>query len=272
MTFNLYNVTIAYIWINILKGNIMRKVQYDTDKLRELFLKKKVLTLGSIKQTLGTTVKMTVFRKLKTFCYRTSYSHAGKYYTLDEIADYDEYGLWSFNRIHFSKNGLLINTTKYLIDSSEKGYFASELKKLLKVRVQEPLLKLYTLQKVHRQQISGAYLYLSVNKWQMQFEKRKQLIEASEAEKNLYFISGFDSTEVRSCLQLFLSTLNEKQRRLYVGFESMKLGRGGDAIMSKITGINVKTIAKGRKELLLHDITPERIRKEGAGRPSFKKN
>jgi hypothetical protein len=256
----------------MLKGNIMRKIQYGTDKLREVFVKKKVLTLDSIKETLGTTVKMTAFRKLKMLAYRSSYSHAGKYYTLDEIATYDEYGLWSFNRIHFSVNGSLINAIRYLIASSEKGCFASELKELLKVRVQEPLLKLYNSEKLHRRQIGGQYLYLSVDKWQRQFEKRKQLIEASEEEKFLYFAPGFDSPELKICLKLFLSTLNEKQRRLYVGFESMKLGRGGDALMSKITGINVKTIARGRKELVSHDITPERIRKQGAGRPCFKKN
>lgn len=250
----------------------MRKIKYDTEKLRKLFLRKKVLTLGLIKEALGTTVKMTAFRKLKTLAYRSSYSHAGKYYTLDEIATYDEYGLWSSKRIHFSVNGSLMDTIKYLIDSSDKGYFASELKSVLKVRVQEPLLKLYAEQRLHRRQIVGEYLYFSANKWQTQFEKRQELIEASQEENNLYFVQGFDSPEVRSCLNLFLSTLNEKQRRLYVGFESMKLGRGGDAVMSKITGINIKTIARGRKELISHDIAPERVRKEGAGRPSFKKN
>ena len=250
----------------------MRTVQYDPDKLRHLFVKKKVLTLDTIKEALGTSVKMTVFRKLKSLSYRASYSHAGKYYTLNDIATYDYYGLWSFNRIHFSINGSLINTINYLINSSDKGYFASELHKLLMVRVQEPLLKLYNSQKVRRRQIGGQYLYLSIAKWQQQFAKRKKIIEASVENENLYFVSGFDSAETRHCLKLFLSTLNEKQRRLYVGFESMKLGRGGDKVMAKITGINVKTIARGRKELLSHDITLERIRKEGAGRPSFKKN
>jgi len=52
----------------------------------------------------------------------------------------------------------------------------------------------------------------------------------------------------------------------------MKLGCGGDLIRSRITGMNVKTIARGRKELLAHDISPDRIRREGAGRPSIKKN
>jgi hypothetical protein len=225
----------------------MRTVQYDPDKLRHLFVIKKVLTLDAIKEALGTSVRMTVFRKLKFLSYRASYSHAGKYYTLDDIATYDTYGLWSFNRIHFSINGSLINTIHYLINSSDKGYFASELNKLLMVRVQEPLLKLYNSQKVRRRQISGQYLYLSIAKWQKQFGKRKKLIEASAENENLYFLSGFDSAETRHCLKLFLSTLDEKQRRLYVGFESMKLGCGGDKLMSKITGINVKTISRGRK-------------------------
>jgi hypothetical protein len=103
----------------------MRTVQYTTDKLLDLFHKKKVLALDNIQEALGTKVKMTVFRKLKTLSYRSSYSHSGKYYTLDKIASYDDYGLWSFNRIHFSKNGPLINVLKYLIDSAENGYFAS---------------------------------------------------------------------------------------------------------------------------------------------------
>lgn len=249
----------------------MRTVQYPTEGLVSLFQKKRVLTLAMIKQALGTTVKMTAFRKLKTLSYRASYSHSGKYYTLDEIARYDRYGLWSFNRIHFSKNGTLVKTIESLIGSAESGYFASELKRTLQVRVQDTLFKLYRSQKVNRQQIGGEYLYLSAEKWQDQLERRKQLIEASEKEKGLYFQTGFDSAEVRNSLQLFLSMLNEKQRRLYAGFESMKLGRGGDQILSRITGMDVKTIARGRKELLSHDISPDRIRREGGGRPAIKK-
>lgn len=256
----------------ITKGNIMRKVQYETDNLLKMFHQRKVLTFDVIGEALGTTVKMTIFRKLKMLSYRSSYSYAGKYYTLDKIAMYDKNGLWSFNRIHFSINGSLMNTIIYLVGCSENGYFASELNKILHVRVQEALFKLYSNQKVYREQIRGEYLYLSVDRWEQQLESRKHLIEAEVEDKELYFVSGYDSAEVRSVLQLFLSTLNEKQRRLYAGFESMKLGRGGDSIMSRITGMNIKTIANGRKELLSHDITTNRIRQEGGGRHALKKN
>ena len=42
-------------------------------------------TLEELKDVLGTTGTMTVFRKLKALGYLSSYSHWGKYYTLQEI-------------------------------------------------------------------------------------------------------------------------------------------------------------------------------------------
>jgi hypothetical protein len=46
-------------------------------------------------------------------------------------------------------------------------------------------------------------------------------------------------------MNFFLSTLDEHQRRLYVGLESQKLGHGGDRHLAVITGLDVDTIAKG---------------------------
>jgi hypothetical protein len=72
-------------------------------------------------------------------------------------------------------------------------------------------------------------------------------------------------------LALFMSLLNEKQKRLFAGYESMKLGYGGDEKISQKTGLDVKTVSRGRKELLSKNVDIERIRKKGAGRPSLKK-
>jgi hypothetical protein len=43
----------------------------------------------------GLSGPLTVFRKLKELGYRTSYSHRGRFYTLDRIARFDRQGLWS---------------------------------------------------------------------------------------------------------------------------------------------------------------------------------
>ncbi len=66
-------------------------------------------------------------------------------------------------------------------------------------------------------------------------------------------------------MNFFLSTLDEHQRRLYVGLESKKLGHGGDEQLALITGMNVETIAKGRHELEQAKPT-DRIRALGGGR------
>jgi hypothetical protein len=74
-------------------------------------------------------------------------------------------------------------------------------------------------------------------------------------------------------LNLLLSRLDEQQRRWLVALESEKVGRGGDRLLSSITGLNVETIRRGRRELdaSLRDRPPGRIRRPGAGRPAVKK-
>ena len=80
--------------------------------------------------------------------------------------------------------------------------------------------------------------------------------------------TAFTATdEAKALLVLFCSMLNEKQRRLYAGLESLKLGHGGDAHIASILGMDPHTVAKGRKELMNADITAsDRQRAKGAGR------
>jgi hypothetical protein len=65
----------------------------------------------------------------------------------------------------------------------------------------------------------------------------------------------------------------DEQRRWYVALESMKIGHGGDMLLSRITGINVETIRRGRREMEddLKDQPAGRIRAEGGGRPPVEK-
>lgn len=69
-------------------------------------------------------------------------------------------------------------------------------------------------------------------------------------------------------MNLFLSRLNEQQRRWYVAMESNRIGAGEDRLLSQITGMDVKTIRRGRQELEsgLDGQSPGRIRKPGGGR------
>ena len=41
--------------------------------------------------------------------------------------------------------------------------------------------------------------------------------------------------------------------------------------MAEILGLDVSTVARGRRELLEHDVNVERVRKAGAGRKAVEK-
>lgn len=222
-----------------------------------------VLTMENLKVILQTTSRMTVFRKLKHLPYKTSYSHCGKYYTLDSIANYDNNGTWAYNQIYFSKYGTLKNTVLHSIEKSSSGFTSYELEEFLRVPVHNTVLDLWKNRKIRREQIAKNYIYLSVKEGDTQFDLRKQDITI----KNDMFTKDVSD----EYLALFMSLLNEKQKRLFAGYESIKIGYRGDKIISQKTGLNIKTVSRGRKELLSKDIDVEKIRKIGAGRPSLKK-
>jgi len=74
-------------------------------------------------------------------------------------------------------------------------------------------------------------------------------------------------------LNVFLSRLDEQQRRWYVALESNRVGHGGDTLLSHITGLDVETIRRGRRELAdeLAQRPVERTREAGGGRPPVEK-
>ena len=66
-------------------SNIMRPLSFDPQTLRKHLLRHKIATLAELKHALGTTADLTVFRKLKTLDYLSSYTHRGRYYALREF-------------------------------------------------------------------------------------------------------------------------------------------------------------------------------------------
>ena len=246
------------------------EVRYHVEQLRELFKRQSIATIGELKRELGTEVDVTVFRKLRELAYHSSYSHNGRYYTLAEIAEFDELGLWSYASVWFSKHGTLRQTLKVLVETSETGYFASELKELVHVEVKHALLELVEGRQLIREKLDGRWLYLSAraSRSAKQLAARK-LSRAAAPLKPLAQEALAD--EVKAAVIIFYSLLDEKQRRLYAGLESLKWGHGGDRKVARLLGLDEKTVAKGRRELLSGDIERERVRREGAGRPPVKK-
>ena len=235
----------------------MKTVQYPVDQLEKQFESQIVLDMKEMKTILGTDVDMTIYRNLKRLCYISSYSHAGKYYSLERLARFDQQGLWHYFDIHFSKSGTLKDTVIYLLERSKEGYLAKELQQILQVATHNVLLALCRNNQIIREQTGSNFVYFHPGKISAQLKHRKERFQP---------VSNY-----AECLGLFLKGLNEKQLRLYAGLESIQAGYGGDKVISERLGINEKTVAKGREDLLTKNIDFSRIRNAGAGRRSQKK-
>ena len=78
------------------------------------------------------------------------------------------------------------------------------------------------------------------------------------------------SDELRAAIVLFASLLDEQQRRLYAGLESLQLG--GDRQIADLLHLDPHTVAKGRRQLLAQEVQADRVRAVGGGRkPTEKK-
>lgn len=249
----------------------MRPQLYTASDLRQLLQEQKIATLPELRSALGAQGRMTVFRKLKILAYLSSYSHAGKYYTLPEIARFDKRGLWFWKDVRFSRHRTLKLTLERWVAESSTGYFDLELEQQLHVAVRGTLLKLLGEGRIDREKISGRYVYVARDPMirHAQLARRNQVAQSSTG----YEPPGPDLLhhEMKAAIVLFFSLLDEKQRRLYAGLESLKLGRGGDTKIAQLLCLNPHTIARGREELLKRDMEIEGVRKTGAGRPPMEK-
>lgn len=251
----------------------MKTEKYTANQLKKLFRVKKVATMAELKDGLGTRVDMTIFRKLKELGYCTSYSDGGRYYTLSDITKFDENGLWSFKSIYFSKYGTLLATTAACVESAEAGCFANELDELLHVTVKDALLKLVNDGQIFREKLNGKYLYCSADA-----SVRRKQIQARHIHQSSVMpaslpvgVGNAMSDDLKAGIILFFCLLDERQRRLFAGLESLKLGHGGDLKIAELLGLDVSTVARGRKELIEKDVDIERVRKAGGGRHSVEK-
>src|SRR5260370_27129800 len=117
----------------------MRSLSFDPQVLRKHLRRRKIATLPELKNALGTTANLTVFRKLKLLDYLSSYTHRGRYYALRETARFDDVGLWSHDSVWFSRYGSLVATIDSFVNQSPRGWFADELADLLHATLQHPL-------------------------------------------------------------------------------------------------------------------------------------
>jgi hypothetical protein len=201
----------------------------------------------------------------------SSYTHRGRFYTLPEIARFDDRGLWTHQDVWFSRHGTLMATLESWIQKSVQGWFADELADQLHVDVQDALRELVVQGRLRRAEVTGRFLYTAadarLSKDQVRTRNTSETIPLAVDATSLLV----SPDELKAAILLFYSLLDEQQRRLFAGLESIRLGYGGDAILAGFLQLDAHTVSRGRQQLLDHDVASGRSRRPGGGRPSIEK-
>lgn len=129
------------------------------DALQRRFARQPVLRLDQLQRALRTSGR-TVVRALAALGYHSSYSHAGRYYTLRRIPTFDTHGLWSQGEVRFSAHGTLRATVVVLVTQSPTGHTHDELQAILGLRVHDTLRALVESTKLSRARFELLYVYL----------------------------------------------------------------------------------------------------------------
>jgi len=246
----------------------MRPVLFSTQPLLRLLRRTKIATLDQLSAALGSPSPITVFRKLDQLHYRTSYSHRGRFYTLDRIACFDDDGLWSHDSVWFSRFGTLVDTAAAFVNRSPSGYFVAELDRTLHVSVQDTLLQLVDHGRLARQQVSGLYWYCCADpgRRQRQLQARQAALASTVAFTK---VLDSDSEVVKAGILLFYSLLDEQQRRLFAGLEALR--HDNDRLIADLFGLDAHTVAQGRRQLVSQQVRRGRLRRPGGGRKATEK-
>lgn len=250
----------------------MRPTEYSSNAIRKLLHRQKIAMLPELMDALGSNARRTVFRKLAELAYRASYSHRGSYYTLDEIARFDDRGLWSHRDVWFSAHGTLLSTAAAVVGQAKCGQFVDELDNMLHVSTKDALRKLVQDSRLTRQRIEGQFLYCATDP----VRRRQQVVARRTMLAEPGLVGSLPKPailpdELRAAIVLFFSLLDEKQRRLYAGLEALKTGRGGDSRIAELLGLDTGTVSRGRRELLAQEVELDRVRGAGGGRKSMEK-
>jgi hypothetical protein len=146
--------------------------------LEQLFQGKHVVLLDDLRNALQTHSRTTIFRVLSSVGYLTSYSHAGRFYTLKDIPKFNDLGLWFWRDVGFSAHGTLRATAVSLVEQAPAGQTHEELQGHLRLRLYDTLRDLVEAKALTRQLWEDVYVYLNAHREAAaaQWSKRQTLV------------------------------------------------------------------------------------------------
>ena len=140
------------------------------------FKKQKIVTVDQLASWLSCSV-VTARRRLKAWRAYTSYNRNGRYYTLPEIAQFDDIGLWRHQGAFFSKHGNLKQTLVHLVTHSEQGLSGAELGEILGLQPRSFLSHFRDHPEIYRENRMGRWIWFAADPGIREQQKQARLAQ-----------------------------------------------------------------------------------------------
>jgi len=140
----------------------MSDVKKSCSAVRVLFEQQCCWMIAPLAGALSYSVS-SVRRMLVRVGYFSSFTHNGRWYTLESIPEFDRDGLWLSHEIGFSREGTLTDTLTRLAGRSPAGMTADELGLKLRCRCHAVLVRLHRGGRLQRQKVGRSYVYLAAD-------------------------------------------------------------------------------------------------------------
>lgn len=160
---------------------------------------------------------MTVVRALRKFGYYTSYNHNAGYYVLQDVPSFDDWGLWAYRDIRFSRYRNLPETIVVLVEKAPAGLTVRELEELLQSKVANLVSRLVSEGRMQGERLLGrqvVYLAGDPEVRGSQLQQRRQRAEEPAARGSAELPPGCSATEVIEILRAMILTSDDNPDRL----------------------------------------------------------
>ena len=105
--------------------------------------------------------EVTLRRDLHQINCITSYTHQGRFVTLNDIPVYNDFGIWFYQGIGFTKYRNSLDLIIQLINSSKEGFTREQLQEILKIQIFQQIQTLLNRHELHRVKVGKKYVYIS---------------------------------------------------------------------------------------------------------------
>jgi len=140
----------------------MKSIRDTAAALLRRWRRKKVMTLPELMAELRTSLR-TLRRRLKVWGALASFNYNSRFYTLPDLPQFDEHGLWFHRAIGFSRHGHLPQTIVALVHQAPGGLTAAELGQRLRLDPRSFLWQFHQRPDLQRQKYQGLYVYFAAD-------------------------------------------------------------------------------------------------------------